>query len=45
MRYLPTAEDVANICDADRYATGDVVAREDVTVAELMEAGRVLDAA
>jgi hypothetical protein len=43
MPYIPTAEDIANVCDADRHNTGDMTARNDVTVAELQAEAPLLD--
>ncbi|MGW6228257.1 hypothetical protein ACWFQT_14175 [Cellulosimicrobium cellulans] len=36
--YRPTTDDVAALCDADAHTTGDVIARDDVAVVDLMRA-------
>lgn len=41
--YAITRQDIANICDADAATTRDVVARDEVTVAELVEANHRLE--
>jgi len=41
MHYAPTPQDIANVCDADRHATGDVIARDEISVSDL-EAAELL---